>query len=231
MPRPVLRRRPGVRRSAPVRRMKRHLVIFARALQLGRVKRRLAAEIGPMAAARFYRATLTAEIRQLANDRRWMPWLFVTPDVALDHPIWRSAGTRPRLRPQRRGDLGQRMTLPFRVLPPGPVVLVGSDIPALRARHVAHAFRLLGRNDFVFGPASDGGFWLVGARRLKPMPRAPFVRVRWSAAPALAGTLAGLPSGHFRGPAHPPGGVGDAPELPTPGAAGRGGGGRCGRGG
>ena len=48
----------------------KHLVIFARAPQLGRVKRRLAAEIGPMAAARFYRATLAAEIRQLANDRR-----------------------------------------------------------------------------------------------------------------------------------------------------------------
>ncbi|MEA2812553.1 MAG: uncharacterized protein QOI93_250, partial [Rhodospirillaceae bacterium] len=144
--------------------MKRHLVIFARAPQLGRVKRRLAAEIGPMAAARFYRATLTAEIRQLANDRRWTSWLFVTPDDALGHPTWRSAGLRPRLCPQGRGDLGQRMTLPFRVLPPGPVVLVGSDIPALRAGHVAHAFRLLGRNDFVFGPASDGGFWLVGAR-------------------------------------------------------------------
>jgi len=142
--------------------MKHHLVIFARAPQLGRVKRRLAAEIGPMAAARFYRATLAAEIRQLANDRRWMPWLFVTPDDALGHPIWRSAGLRPRLCPQGRGDLGQRMTLPFRVLPPGPVVLVGSDIPALRAGHVAHAFRLLGRNDFVFGPAGDGGFWLVG---------------------------------------------------------------------
>ena len=193
--------------------MKRHLVIFARAPQLGRVKRRLAAEIGPMAAARFYRATLTAEIRQLANDRRWTPWLFVTPDDALDHPIWRSAGTRPRLRPQGRGDLGQRMTLPFRVLPSGPVVLVGSDIPALRAGHVAHAFRLLCRNDFVFGPAGDGGFWLVGARRLKPMPRALFTGARWSTAQALADTLAGLPSGYSRGLADMLDDVDDAQDL------------------
>jgi glycosyltransferase A (GT-A) superfamily protein (DUF2064 family) len=44
--------------------MKRHLVIFARAPQLGRVKRRLAGGIGPMAATRFYRATLAAEIRR-----------------------------------------------------------------------------------------------------------------------------------------------------------------------
>ena len=188
-------------------------MIFARAPRAGRVKRRLAAEIGVMAATRFYRATLAAEIGRLANDCRWTLWLFVTPDDALDHPIWRSAGTRPRLRPQGRGDLGQRMTLPFRVLPSGPVVLVGSDIPALRAGHVAHAFRLLGRNDFVFGPAGDGGFWLVGARRLKPMPRALFTGARWSTAQALADTLAGLPSGYSRGLADMLDDVDDAQDL------------------
>jgi glycosyltransferase A (GT-A) superfamily protein (DUF2064 family) len=75
---------------------------------------------------------------------------------------------------------------------PGPVVLVGADIPALRARHVAAAFRLLGDRDLVFGPAADGGFWLVGARcpcRLPPL----FERVRWSSPHALADTLARLP--------------------------------------
>jgi uncharacterized protein len=193
--------------------MTRHLVIFARAPQFGRVKRRLASEIGPTAAARFYRATLAAAIRRLANDRRWTPWLFVTPDDALGHPIWQSAGPRPRRRAQRRGDLGQRMTLPFRLLPPGPVVLVGSDIPALRAGHVAHAFRLLGQHDLVFGPASDGGFWLVGARRLKSLPRALFSGVRWSTAHALADTLARLPAGTSTGLAATLDDVDDARDL------------------
>ena len=105
------------------------------------------------------------------------------------------------------------MTLPFRVLPPGPVVLVGSDIPALRAGHVARAFRLLGRNDFVFGPAGDGGFWLVGARRLKPMPRALFAGVRWSTAQALADTLAGLPSGYSKDLADTLDDIDDAQDL------------------
>jgi uncharacterized protein len=191
----------------------KHLVIFARAPQLGRVKRRLADGIGAMAATRFYRAILADEIRRLANDRRWTTWLFVTPDDALGHPVWRSAGPRPRLYPQGRGDLGQRMTLPFRVLPPGPVVLVGSDIPALRAGHVARAFRLLGRNDFVFGPAGDCGFWLVGARRLKPMPRALFAGVRWSTAQALADTLAGLPSGYSKNLADTLDDIDDAQDL------------------
>ena len=128
--------------------------------------------LGPLPLLVLAATVLTAaEIRRLATDRRWMSWLFVTPDDALGHPVWRSAGPRPRLCSQGRGDLGQRMALPFQVLPAGPVVLVGSDIPALRAGHVAHAFRLLGRNDFVFGPARDGGFWLVGARRLKGRKR------------------------------------------------------------
>jgi uncharacterized protein len=175
--------------------MKRHVVIFARAPQAGRVKRRLASEIGLMAAARFYRATLADQIRRLANDRRWAVWLFVTPDRFLAHPAWRGAVPRSRRRPQGAGDLGQRMKLPFQVLPAGPVVLVGSDIPALRAGHIARAFRLLGQHDLVFGPASDGGFWLVGARRLKPLPRTLFAAVRWSTAQALADTLAGLPAG------------------------------------
>jgi hypothetical protein len=156
---------------------------------------------------------LAAEIRRLANDRRWTLWLFVTPDDATSHPVWRSAGPRPRLRPQRRGDLGQRMTLPFHVLPPGPVMLVGSDIPALRAGHIAHAFRLLGRHDLVFGPASDGGFWLVGARRRKAMPRALFAGVRWSTKHALADTMKGLPSGCSIGLADTLDDVDDAQDL------------------
>jgi hypothetical protein len=76
--------------------------------------------------------------------------------------------------------------------PPGPVVLVGADIPALDARHVAVAVRLLGNHDLVFGPSEDGGFWLVGARHPGRMP-ALFERVRWSGPDALADTLAGLP--------------------------------------
>jgi rSAM/selenodomain-associated transferase 1 len=172
--------------------MKRQLVIFARAPQAGRVKRRLAREIGQTAAVRFYRMILDQQIRRLANDRRWSVWLFVTPDDSLGHPAWRGVQRR-RVIGQGPGDLGQRMKRPFEALPPGPVVLVGSDIPAMRPTHVAHAFRLLGRHDLVFGPASDGGFWLVGARRAKPMPRRLFADVRWSTAHALADTLAGLP--------------------------------------
>jgi rSAM/selenodomain-associated transferase 1 len=169
--------------------MKRHLVIFARAPQMGRVKRRLAAGIGARAAYDFYVSTLAQQIRTLARDPRWTVWLFVTPDTALNHPAWRGV----RVRPQGSGDLGRRMKRPFAILPPGPTVLVGSDIPGLRPHHIARAFALLGRHELVFGPATDGGFWLFGARQSKPLPKSLFSNVRWSTPSALADTLAGVP--------------------------------------
>ena len=174
--------------------MIRHLVIFARAPQPGRVKRRMARDVGALAAARFYRATLTGQLRRMTRGARWQVWLFVTPDTELCHPAWRLAGVRLNVRPQGPGDLGQRMLKPFKTLPPGPVVLVGSDIPAMQPSHIAQAFRLLGRHDLVFGPARDGGFWLIGARRLRPMLRTLFTGVRWSTRHALADTRANIPA-------------------------------------
>ncbi len=178
--------------------MTRHLVIFARAPQFGRVKRRLARDIGVAEATRFYRAALHRQIKALSRDPRWTVWLFVTPDTEIRHPAWRQAAWRHavpprRVLPQGHGDLGQRMLVPFRRLPPGPVVLVGSDIPAMRPSHIAHAFQQLGRHELLFGPASDGGFWLIGARRTRPMPRALFAGVRWSTAHALADTHSNVP--------------------------------------
>ena len=184
--------------------MKRHLVIFARAPQFGRVKRRLATAIGPAAAMRFYRQTLDRQIRTLSRDRRWTVWLFLTPDPA---------PRRANVRGQGQGDLGQRMKRPFRVLPPGPVVLVGSDIPAMRPSHIARAFALLGSHDLVFGPATDGGFWLVGARRSRPLPRSLFAGVRWSTPHALADTLATVPAGYTTGIADTLDDVDDAEAL------------------
>lgn len=189
--------------------MARHLVIFARAPQAGRVKRRLAREIGVLAATRFYRTTLERTLRLLVADRRWTVWLFVTPDNSLDHPIWCGA----RRRRQGHGDLGQRMRRPFDTLPPGPVVVVGSDIPAMRGHHIARAFTLLGCNDLVFGPASDGGFWLVGAKCLRPLPHTLFDGARWSTPHALADTLSTIPDRYSVGFADTLDDVDDAEDL------------------
>jgi len=84
------------------------------------------------------------------------------------------------------------MARPFVSLPPGLVVIVGSDIPAIRPAHIEAAFRLLAGHDVVLGPATDGGYWLIGARR-RPLPYGTFAGVRWSTEHALADTVASLP--------------------------------------
>jgi rSAM/selenodomain-associated transferase 1 len=170
---------------------RRHLVVFLRAPRLGRVKSRLAAGIGALAALRFYRETSERLLRQMARDRRWQLHLALTPDRDAHRARpWRVAVARFG---QGGGDLGRRMESAFRRLPPGPVVIIGSDIPALAPAHVAAAFAVLGTHHAVFGPAADGGYWLVGFRRRPRLPRPLFPRVRWSSPYALADTLAGLP--------------------------------------
>ncbi|MAG96195.1 MAG: TIGR04282 family arsenosugar biosynthesis glycosyltransferase [Alphaproteobacteria bacterium] len=166
-----------------------HLVVFAKAPRLGAVKSRLARQVGAVAAWRFYRNSLAQTLRRL-DDRRWRTWLCLTPDTFAPGPLW--SGDRLA---QGGGDLGARMARPFVNLPPGPVVLVGCDIPALERRHVSTAFAALGRHQAVFGPARDGGFWLVGLRRRPALPRhrpGLFTAVRWSGPQALADTLDGL---------------------------------------
>ncbi len=163
----------------------RHAVIFARRPQLGRVKSRLAADIGPVETLRFYRRTLTQASRRLSADGRWATWLGVTPDEAVrDRRIWPDG--IPRL-PQGPGDLGIRMERMLTAFGPHPALIVGSDIPDVSAHHVAAAFDALRRNDFVFGPAADGGYWLVGARR-GCAAAGLFDGVRWSGPDALADT-------------------------------------------
>jgi uncharacterized protein len=170
--------------------MQRHLVLFVRAPQLGAGKRRLARAIGDVATVRFERLMLALLVRRLATDRRWRLRLAVTPDRARGEARhWRYGVEAIG---QGRGDLGIRMHRALASCPPGPAVLVGGDIPVLAAQHVAAAFRVLARCHLVFGPAADGGFWLVGARRARLLPLL-FDRVRWSSQHALADTLAGLP--------------------------------------
>jgi rSAM/selenodomain-associated transferase 1 len=163
----------------------RHLVVFARFPRLGIGKRRLAKDVGELEAYRFQQATLAALLRRVGQDRRWTTWLAVTPDRSKPWPA------RIRIHPQGPGDLGRRMAAVVRRLPPGPIVIVGSDIPGISAAMIARAFHMLGSRDAVFGPSPDGGYWLVGVRR-RPRVIVPFARVRWSSQHALNDTLANL---------------------------------------
>lgn len=164
------------------------LIIMVKEPRLGMVKTRLGREIGAVAATGFYRTVTANLIRRLARDPRWRTVLAVAPDRALASPFWPNDIARV---PQGRGDLGARMARLLRHEGDGPTVLVGSDIPDLQTKHIAEAFALLRRHQAVFGPAEDGGFWLVGVTSRMRRPGL-FECVRWSSQHALADTLKNL---------------------------------------
>lgn len=158
------------------------VIVFARAPRLGTVKRRLARDIGDRAALRFHIATLTTLLNALLRDGRWRVVLAQTPD-RVRFPM--------RLHPglnridQGRGDLGARMARALGHY--RQAVLIGSDIPDAGPGDISAAFQALGAADAVFGPAADGGYWLIGLGPRRPGDL--FGMSRWSTRHALADTL------------------------------------------
>ncbi len=174
--------------------MQRTLIIMIKEPRPGRVKTRLGRDIGMVGAAWWFRHQARALIRRL-RDPRWQIMLAVSPDrEGLASRIW--PADLPRVA-QGQGDLGVRMARMLRSAPDGPVCLIGADIPGIARNHIASAFRALGATQMVFGPATDGGYWLVGAQGVAALPSGLFNNVRWSTEHALADTLASIPDRSF----------------------------------
>ena len=164
---------------------------MARLPVAGAVKSRLARAIGTTQATRFYRNAVSTTIARLAGQPFWQTIVAVTPDWAIADRTW------PRgvsVMAQGPGDLGARMQRLLERQRPGPVVVIGTDIPGIQVQDVRRAFYILGRKNVVFGPAQDGGFWLVGLRR-RPRPVQLFKGVRWSAPSTLVQTRANIAEG------------------------------------
>ncbi|MFD1160717.1 TIGR04282 family arsenosugar biosynthesis glycosyltransferase [Roseovarius aestuarii] len=164
------------------------LVVMLKEPCPGRVKTRLGGDIGMVDAAWWFRHQVRRLLREV-EDPRWQLVLAVAPDRAgMVSRVWPAHLLRV---PQGPGDLGARMGRLMRRLPPGPVCIVGGDIPGIRKIHIARAFRSLGQHEAVFGPAPDGGYWLVGLKRVQ-VPATLFRDVRWSSERALEDSIASL---------------------------------------
>lgn len=170
------------------------LIIMARAPRFGAVKTRLARDIGPLNAWRFYRNTLRATANHLRQNTSWRTVLQITPDR--EKSAGRQWPTADDILGQGRGGLGGRMERGLTGFPRGtPVVLIGSDIPGVTKPHIREAFKALGHADVVFGPAEDGGYWLVGFANRRPV-RSAFSNIRWSTAHALKDTRHNISNRH-----------------------------------
>lgn len=152
----------------------------------GRVKTRLARDIGAVSAAWWFRHQCALLFRRI-RDPRWHIVLAVSPDRAgLMSRVW--PADLPRV-PQGEGDLGDRMARLLRSLGPSPVIVIGADIPGITRAQLVRALRRLRAADAVIGPARDGGYWLIGWHASRRPPKSLFEGVRWSTSDALADTL------------------------------------------
>ena len=166
--------------------METNLIIFLKAPRRGTVKTRLAKFIGEAAACSAYQTLVTRLIENLHS----LPEveLRFSPDDA-GPEIRRWLQNHWWLRPQGLGDLGQRLQRAFQEsFDSGAkrVVTIGSDCPAIVAEDIQMAWSALATHDVVLGPASDGGYWLIGMRAIHAEL---FEKIPWSTEAVLATTL------------------------------------------
>lgn len=161
------------------------VAVLAKAPIAGLAKTRLIPALGDKGAARLQRS-LTRSALLCAGEAGLGPvTLWCAPDT--EHRFFRAlrrtSGQRCLVQPG--GDLGARMHTAFRYhCTDGPLLLIGTDCPALRPSHLRKAARaLIDGEDAVFYPAEDGGYVLVGLRQ----PQAELFRdVPWSTSDVMA---------------------------------------------
>lgn len=155
--------------------MSKRVAVFAREPRLGRVKTRLASQIGESRALDCYVETLDIAIEAASNHALEL-WYEGKPS-----PSW--IERRLALKQQPEGDLGTRMLAAFC---DGVEIVIGSDIPMISSSYVDRAAELLSRADLVLGPTEDGGYCLIGMQQ----PISLYFRgVKWSSSRVFAETL------------------------------------------
>jgi rSAM/selenodomain-associated transferase 1 len=145
------------------------IVVFAKAPRSGQVKTRLAKALGADEAARAYAGWLESIVTELTRARLAPLELWVTPDAA--HPLFQrlSTASGAELHVQPSGNLGQRMhqVLLQCLAWNESAVLIGSDCPLMQAGYVRRALAAMEAGiDTVLGPTEDGGYVLLGARKV-----------------------------------------------------------------
>lgn len=165
------------------------LIIFAKNPELGKVKTRLAADVGDAKALEIYRFLLQHTLIQTKN-------------LAADKVIYFSENLpQESLFPkeffstaiQKGKDLGERMENAFQDAfrkEYKKVIIIGTDLPDITSEDIRAAFRFLDKNDYVFGPARDGGYYLLG---MKCLNSALFQNINWSTATVFKESLAAIP--------------------------------------
>ena len=162
--------------------MKQLLIIFVKNTKLGKVKTRLAKTIGDEGALEVY--TQLVQITEKASETIAVDTIIYFSDTIINTK-WKTVPKKV----QTGNDLGERMQNAFRDgFKQGyeSIVLIGSDLPEISKNIILNGFAALEKKETVFGPAEDGGYYLIGMKSLYPML---FENKPWSKNNLLAITL------------------------------------------
>ncbi|NQU17053.1 MAG: glycosyltransferase [Candidatus Saganbacteria bacterium] len=160
------------------------LIIFTKNPKLGKVKSRLAKDLGNQKALKIYQYLLNNIQNKFIKSK-------------FDVMIYYSGGSdnipkKYKLNPQKGKDLGQKMYNAFKKNSKKykKIIIIGTDCPFIGKRIVNKAFRALNRNQVVLGPSEDGGYYLIGLSRgnLRQYRRG-FQKISWSTSKVLPQTL------------------------------------------
>lgn len=172
----------------------RRLLVFARLPELGKVKTRLAADLGEERALAVYEAMLRDLLHSIGPS---------TPELEIEclwppTPGANGASLRRAFAPhaiaiQTGSTLGDRLSMAlserFFFHKTQAIIAIGVDDPLLPRPLIDHAFALLDSVEYVLGPASDGGYYLIGCRAASYEPEV-FQGIDWGTSSVLADTLA-----------------------------------------
>ena len=165
--------------------MKKALIIFVRKPEKGKVKTRLAATLGEEKALSIY-IELLQYTQIIAAATTADKYVFYS-DYIQQNDLWSGSGFKKKL--QGNYDLGGKMEEAFSILFEegyAKVVIIGSDCFELSTAIIEQAFKLLEENEVVIGPASDGGYYLLGMKKLWPFI---FENKQWSTENVFQQTL------------------------------------------
>jgi rSAM/selenodomain-associated transferase 1 len=166
--------------------MNRHLIVFVKNPELGKVKTRIAATAGDKQALAVYLKLL--EITQRTLDNLACQVHIYYSSFIDDQDLFNARNIQKSL--QADGDLGEKMSSAFHDIfnqkPGAKVVIMGSDCPDITSEIISEAFESLENHHLVVGPTFDGGYYCLGMDAYYPEV---FKDIVWSSASVFNKTI------------------------------------------
>ncbi|MCU7940228.1 MAG: TIGR04282 family arsenosugar biosynthesis glycosyltransferase [gamma proteobacterium symbiont of Bathyaustriella thionipta] len=167
------------------------IIIFAREPVIGQVKTRLIPALGKEGATKLYKQLSDYVINNVITYNLSPLSLCITPESCMAYFTKMASSSHFNVSLQTGNDLGARMynALALALKNYSKAILIGTDCPFLKLDDLQQAISALDKNDMVFSPAKDGGYVLVGAKKVTP---AVFKQIDWGTEQVMAQTRKAL---------------------------------------